>query len=465
MLKIHQIFILKFSLLFIGTILISSIISYISLKSIIIEHNKKHLQNAISLMSLSFSDMKNLDLLAHDVNEKTGLRVTVIDINGIVIAESNADKKSMDNHGQRYEVIEANSQEYSHIVRYSDTLKVDFLYVAKKLSYQGENFYVRLSMSLAAIMDNFYTLWSKLTFVFAVIIFSVFFIARRMSKKVVFDIEQITQYLNDISNKNYKAIIKTKYFHEFLQISLMLKNLVKKLDKRDKQKRKYTAKLRLMNKQRNDILSAISHEFKNPIASIIGYAQTIQDDSDMPEKIRDKFLGKISSNGEKISKMLDRLALSVKLENGDLQISKSEFDLNLLCHEVATNLNSKYQDREIIVEAEDGKIFADKTMIELVLINLVDNALKYSTSDVKIIFKDFKVSVEDNGIGIRKEHVERVTSKFYRVDKNSWDNSMGIGLAMVSYILKSLNSSLEIDSVFGKGSTFSFSVKEMNEEA
>jgi len=461
LLKIHQIFILKFVALFIGTIFVSSIISYIALKSIIIEHNKKHLENAISLTALNLKNTNSLDILAKDVNENTGLRVTIINNEGIVIAESNTDKSTMDNHGQRYEIIEASSKEYSHVVRYSNTLKVDFLYVAKKLSFENEDIYLRVSTSLASIMDNFYSLWSKLTFVLIIIVLGVFYIARVMSKKIVYDIEQITQYLNDISNKDYKAIIKTRYFHEFLQISLMLKNLVKKLDKRDKQKRKNIAKLRLMNKQRNDILSAISHEFKNPIASIIGYSQTIQDDADMPIKIREKFLAKITSNGEKISKMLDRLALSVKLENGDLNISTSKFDLKSLSQEVVANLKSKYKDREIEIEVDTKYILSDKTMIELVLINLIDNALKYSSSDVYISLKDDVIYVKDTGIGIRKEHVDRVTSKFYRVDKNSWDNSMGIGLAMVSYILKSLNSSLEIESVFEKGSTFSFSVKEM----
>jgi signal transduction histidine kinase len=71
------------------------------------------------------------------------------------------------------------------------------------------------------------------------------------------------------------------------------------------------------------------------------------------------------------------------------------------------------------------------------------------------------VSVRDTGIGIREEHLDKVTAKFYRVDKNSWDNSMGIGLAMVSYILKAHNSALIIHSTLAKGSTFSFSIKEM----
>ncbi|QOY52563.1 ATP-binding protein [Candidatus Sulfurimonas baltica] len=461
MLKIHQIFIIKFLVLFVGALLVTSLISYMALRSIIIEHNKNHLEHSIDLMELELDNIENLDKFVAKVHDKTSLRVTILNADGIVIAESNADKESMDNHGSRYEIIKANSNKYADITRYSKTLKVDFLYVAKKININSETIYIRLSMSLAQIMDDFYSLWIKLFFVFIGIILISTFISKKMSERVVYDISQITNYLDEISNKNYNATIKIEYFYEFLQVSLLLKNLVKKLAKNDKKKIKNIAKLRLINKQRNDILSALSHEFKNPIASIVGYAQTIREDADMPPKIRDKFLEKISSNGEKISKMLDRLALSVKLDNGDLAINNSEFDLRELCHEVSLNQSSKYKDRDIIVEADEAVVISDKTMLELVLINLVDNALKYSSGDVKIILKNEKISIQDSGIGIKEEHLDKVTSKFYRVDKNSWDNSMGIGLAMVSYILKSLNSHLEIDSEFAKGSVFSFNIKNM----
>ncbi|MCF6340098.1 MAG: ATP-binding protein [Sulfurimonas sp.] len=461
MLKIHQIFILKFLILFIGTLAVTAFVSYIALKTTIIEQNKQHLKNAIEFIEMELQSKDNLDELVSKVNDKTSLRVTIINSEGIVLAESNADKNSMDNHSNRYEILQSNNNKYGDITRYSKTLKVDFLYVAKRISYDTKSVYIRLSKSLSQVMDEFYTLWYRLFFVFLGIIFIATYLSRNMSQKIVYDIEQITSYLDEISNKNYKAVVKTKYFYEFLQISLLLKNLVKKLDKNDRKKIKNMARLRLINKQRNDILSALSHEFKNPVASIIGYAQTIQEDNDMPENIRNKFLSKISSNGNKISKMLDRLALSVKLENDDLDIKKSEFEIKKLCNEVASNLASKHKDREIIVEVDEAVILSDKTMMELVLINLVDNALKYSNNDVKITFKGKKISIIDSGIGIKKDDLDKVTSKFYRVDKNSWDNSMGIGLAMVSYILKSLETSLDIESEFTKGSKFSFSVKGM----
>ena len=461
MLKIHQIFIIKFLTLFVGALAVTSFISYISLKSSIVNHTKENLHDSIVFMEIDLKNIDNLDLYVADIHKRTGLRVTIIDNNGVVLAESNANKLRMENHSNRYEIMHANSEKFAYVTRYSKTIGTNFLYLATKSIYKGKHIYIRVSKNLSKVMNDFYSLWSKLAITFFIIILISFYISKMMSKKIVLDINEITNYLDEISNKNYNAIIKPRFFYEFLQISLLLKNLVKKLSNREKQKRKYTAKLRLMNKQRNDILSSISHEFKNPIASIMGYAQTLQEDEDIHPEIRDKFLEKITSNSEKISVMLDRLALSVKLENSDIELDETLFDLKLLCDEVVSNQLSKYKNRHIILNAKSCMIYADKTMIELVIVNLVDNALKYSDSEVEIILDDGTIFVKDKGIGIKEEHIEQVSGKFYRVQKNSWDNSMGIGLAMVSYVLKAHKTSLEIESVFGEGTTFSFSVKDM----
>ncbi|MCD6259617.1 MAG: sensor histidine kinase [Helicobacteraceae bacterium] len=464
MLKIHQVFITKFLLLFVGVFLGSVLISYIALKSIVINHNTNHLKSAIELIELELDRVQNLDIFAKKVHEVSNLRLTFIDTKGLVLAESNREKEEMDNHLLREEILNIKDQKYGTSIRYSNSVHEDFLYVVKLSSHKDQKIYLRLAMSLEQVMSDFYSLWSRLIFVFLFIVAIALYFTKAMSNRILYDIKQITSYLDEVSNKNYKAILKTKYFFEFLQISLILKNLVKKLSNRDKKKRKYTAKLRLINKQRNDILSAISHEFKNPIASIMGYAQTLLEDDNIKPEIRQKFLSKINANGEKISQMLDRLALSVKLENNDLDLKFSDFDLYALCNEVITNLKSKYKDREIELIGKKSMIHADKTMIELVLINLIDNALKYSQEDVKVEIQEEKIMVRDKGIGIKTEHLEQVTHKFYRVDKNTWDNSMGIGLAMVSYILKAHHTSLEIDSEFTKGSTFSFSISSMRKK-
>lgn len=459
MLKIHQIFQIKFFLFFVATIIVSLIISYVALKTITINHYVEYLSNIIKMTEMGLDKEKNLDNYVKILHEQTGLRFTIIDNNGVVISESNMDKNSMENHGNRYQIIQSNKIKYASSTRYSTTLKVDFLYVATKVLLKKKYIYIRVSVSLSKVMDNFYDLWSRLSVIFIIIALVAFYASIGMSKRVIYDIDQITNYLNDISNKNYKSVVKTKYFYEFLQISLMLKNLVKKLNNREKQKRKYTAKLRLMNKQRNDILSAISHEFKNPVAAIMGYAQTLEDDPDTNVQIRKKFLSRIISNTEKISLMLDRLALSVKFDNNDLEIKESTFDLKILCDDVVTNILSKYKGREVRVHVDTLTIKADRTMLELAIMNLLDNALKYSEVDVEIKVTNDILSVTDNGIGIKEDNIDKVTSKFYRVNKNSWDNSMGIGLAMVSHILKAHHTTLDIKSKYAQGSTFSFNIK------
>ncbi len=388
-------------------------------------------------------------------------RVTFVAEDGTVLADSNSDKFSMQNHANRYEIMQARRDGLGMDNRYSVTTHVHYLYVAKKILVDDEIIYIRLATPLNTIMSNFYTLWSRLIIIFVLFMIIGLVAAYQMSKRVRYDIEQIVQYLDEISNKNYKAIIKTEYFQEFLHIALNLKDLAKKLATRDKQKRKYTAKLRLVNKQRNDILSAISHEFKNPLASIMGYADTLLDDPNINPKIRVRFLEKILSNSRKIAYMIDRLSLSVKLENNDMSVHPMRFNLVDLIQDVILNLSSKYRDREIHFHGEECMVYADKDMLDHVLSNLVDNALKYSDDDVTISVIDNKLMVIDKGMGISKNDIDKVSSKFYRVQKNTWDNSMGLGLAIVSYILKLHDSELIIESKVGEGSLFGFSIKKM----
>lgn len=458
MLKIHQLFFLNVLGLFVAALITASLISYFTLKSMIIHDSENRLIENINLLEPLLTTTQDFDRFVAQAAGKTFLRVTVIDEDGEVIAESDADKTTMENHSGRIEIMHAMTQPYGVAVRYSNTVKTDFIYVAHKIVTPEKTFYIRLAMSLESVMEHFYTLWIQLVGAFGALVVIALIIAYKISKKTRYDIQQITHYLDQISAKNYRAVLKPEYFREFLQISILLKNLVKKLQNRDKQKRKHTAKLRLINKQQNDILSAISHEFKNPIAAIMGYTETLHDDPNLDPKIRAKFLDKILSNTHRVTLMLDRLALSVKLENNDLSIKPMNFDLSEVCHDSISILQAKYPDRSIRFEGKSKIVFADKTMLELVITNIIDNALKYSEEEVSIILTDTSVRISDKGIGIAPAELDKITSKFYRVQKNRWDNSMGLGLSIVSYILKLHDSELRIESTLGMGSTFSFSL-------
>ena len=122
------------------------------------------------------------------------------------------------------------------------------------------------------------------------------------------------------------------------------------------------------------------------------------------------------------------------------------------------NLAKKYRDRIILTECTPVLVHADRTTIEMVLINLVDNAMKYSESEVTVHLEGSRLVVIDRGMGIAEKELEKIGSKFYRVQKNTWDNSLGLGLAIVGYILKLHGTSLQIESRLGTGSRFGFDI-------
>ena len=128
----------------------------------------------------------------------------------------------------------------------------------------------------------------------------------------------------------------------------------------------------------------------------MGYTETLLGDMDLDKKISEKFLEKIYKNSQTISSMIDRLSLSLKLENDSLSPTLEEFSIMEAVEDAKTQLGHKYSKREISVQGENAIVNADKTMIKLVLVNLMDNALKYSEESiiVKIIPDGEDVKIE-----------------------------------------------------------------------
>ena len=291
-----------------------------------------------------------------------------------------------------------------------------------------------------------------LALAFALFMFAVARGAKRMQNELT----TINTYLNNLE-KIEKIDYKTHFFtQEFEEMNQNLIKVLKKSKKREDIKQRYNAKLKLKNRQRSDMLSAIAHEFRNPIASIMGYSQTLQDDPEIPEELREKFLGKIYNNGNKIESLLSRLIMWNKFESKETTLHKTTFEIHGLANEVKASLQEKYPDREIVIQGESFLVEADRTLMEVVLKNLMENALKYSKKMVEVTIEEGTVSVIDKGVGIGEKDLDKVTKKFYRSGTHSWDNSMGLGLSIVKTILSLHGSKLEIQSTKGEGSTFSF---------
>ncbi len=283
---------------------------------------------------------------------------------------------------------------------------------------------------------------------------SVYIGARRVKR----ELKIVEQYLfeqDDFDTHRNKAHFFTE---EFERINVGVISILRKIEKKEQKKRKQTAKIKLKNRQRSDMLSAIAHEFRNPIAAIMGYAQTLNDDQEIPPNLRQKFLSKIYNNGKKIEELLSRLLLWNRFESKEQKLQLSNVAIYPLIKEVISHLEDRYKNRSIEVEYSDLVIKADRALMEIAIQNLIENALKYSKERVEIKIENHRISIIDYGVGISAENIEKVTKKFFRAEEHTWDNSMGLGLAIVKQILKLHNTTLEIQSQEHRGSTFSFQI-------
>ncbi len=456
MLRFHQIVLRKFIIIFtILFFIVGSIVYYWS-KEFYINQTRDSLLSNIEIISFELNQDSNFNTLATKIKKNLNLRLTVISQEGEVIAESHKDKTKMDNHKDRSEIVQANKKSYGYKIRHSKTVDKNLLYIAKKFTLNNKNIFIRLSKELNSINEQIISLGLKIFGVLALFFIGVFFITYKISKQIEKETQKVVNFLTSLTKKKKNTYIKSDYSLEFSNITNLLTKVSQILVKKEKQKQKYTNKLRVSNKQKDDIISAISHEFKNPIAVINGYSQTLLDDEDINPNIRKKFLSKIHKNGTKLSDLIDTLRLSIKLESGQQSTSFITINLYEIVLDTVENIELNYPKKEVVIKGDKSvTIKADPALFSVVVSNLVENAFKYSEDKVLVSFDEKCLNVTDTGIGISSKNLENITAKFYRVHENSWNNSLGLGLFIVNNIINLHKFSLDIQSVENEGSTFS----------
>jgi len=455
LLKFNQLILRKFIFLFSILFIIIGAIIYYWTKEFYISQTKDALLNNIEIISFELKDKKELDQLAKKIKKNLNLRFTVISKDGVVIAESHKEKSKMDNHRNRVEILQADSEEFGYKIRHSHSINRDFLYIAKRYTLKDEILYIRLSKELSSINERILTLGAKIFTVLALFFMVLFFITYKISKEIEIETGKIVNFLTSLTKKNKNTYIDSQFSLEFYHITKLLTKVSQIIVKKEKQKSKYTNKLQIANQQKDDIISAISHEFKNPIAVINGYSQTLLEDEELNPNIRKKFLSKIYNNGLKLTNLIDTLRLSVKLDSGKQQINFMTLNLHDLIQEAVENIKINYPNREVEIQGKKNiSIKGDDSLLSIVILNLVENAFKYSQENVTVVISKQKVEIVDYGIGISKKNLENITNKFYRVHENSWNNSLGLGLFIVNNIINLHNFKLLIESKEHEGSTF-----------
>ncbi|EAH5538254.1 HAMP domain-containing histidine kinase, partial [Campylobacter coli] len=238
----------------------------------------------------------------------------------------------------------------------------------------------------------------------------------------------------------------------FKELNLLNKKLLKtkeKILKNTQKNKKQSDKISLKNTQLASVISAISHELKNPLSVIDLSLEMLKDENLKDEKLKNELLEKISRQSLKLNALTHKLNFVFNLNHEALQMQ--EFDLFTLCEKIVKNPGFE----RVILRGKSTRVKADEFLIEQVIINLLSNALKYSQKEVILIAQDQKISVLDFGKGIEKNQLKFITKKFYKIDTKS-NNSFGLGLFLVKKILSIHKSYLEISSTVSQGSKFSF---------
>jgi two-component system phosphate regulon sensor histidine kinase PhoR len=229
--------------------------------------------------------------------------------------------------------------------------------------------------------------------------------------------------------------------------------------------------LKRMENYRREFIGNVSHELKTPIFSVQGFTETLLDGAVDDPSVNRSFLKKIMRNVSRLNNLTRDLTAISRIETGELEMDMAPFDLGTLIEEVTESLEMKAAEKDIQLQSQvpSGLPTArgDRERLRQVLVNLVDNAIKYNKAGghVEVVARhrpddEIKISVVDDGIGVPADHIARLTERFYRVDKSRSRNQggTGLGLAIVKHILGAHERELMVVSRPGSGSTFGFTV-------
>ncbi|MEF3192428.1 MAG: hypothetical protein K6347_07820, partial [Campylobacterales bacterium] len=339
-LRLHHIFFLHLAA--IATFLFLAFLpaSYYLIRQSELSSMRKSIEEKIILVERTMQDARPWEI-ARALRESGDLRVTLIDENGTVIIETHSDVEKMENHLNRPEVMEAATSPFGSAVRWSAEQQRDYLYVCRRIdtAIQG---YLRVAKDLVLVDETIKRFWLTGAMLFGVAILLSLWATYHISRRVRLQVEELENYLGQLQAKNFRAPLKVGFAQEFVSIARKMLLLSRRLAKQEKTKTLYIARLKQKNRQITDIIDAISHEFKNPVAAIMGYCETLLSDKKIDEKIMSRFLEKIYLNSRTISEMIDRLSLSLKLENHTIELKTSAFEIEPLVQEVCSMLQQKY---------------------------------------------------------------------------------------------------------------------------
>ncbi|MDO8488514.1 MAG: ATP-binding protein [Candidatus Omnitrophota bacterium] len=223
--------------------------------------------------------------------------------------------------------------------------------------------------------------------------------------------------------------------------------------------------IRRLENMRRDFVANVSHELKTPLTSIKGFVETLLEGAIDDKENSVNFLKIINDHADRLSILINDLLDLSHIESKEIELKKDKFDLSVLINEIILGFNSQAKKTEIEISykiSRNLEIIADKSKIEQVFTNLIDNAIKYNKERglVNIYSEEsinkVKIIIEDSGSGIPAKDIPRIFERFYRVDKarSRELGGTGLGLSIVKHIIELHGGNVGVESTEGIGSKF-----------
>lgn len=261
------------------------------------------------------------------------------------------------------------------------------------------------------------------------------------------------------------------------QVTTDMGTLTKEVERFAASKKLEIESLKIREEYRKEFMGNVAHELKTPLFTTQGYIHTLLDGAMKDKSVRKKYLKRAAAAVERLVYLVSDLDMISKLEVGDLNLRYEYFDMVELVKGTFDLLEMKAAKKNITLAYDmpyNGPIMvnADRERIQQLLTNLIVNSIKYGkqdgTTEVSIenlIQNKVIVRVTDNGEGISTEHIPRLFERFYRVDKSGSrrEGGSGLGLSIVKHIIEAHDEKIYIESDFGVGSEFSFTLEKAEE--
>ena len=216
---------------------------------------------------------------------------------------------------------------------------------------------------------------------------------------------------------------------------------------------------------RKEFVANVTHEFKTPLTSILGFVETLEEGADEDREVRKKFLDIIAIETSRLSRLIEDVFILSDIESRKTQEVPESFDVGGALKKIIMSINpvAAAKGIEIVLEVQGSPVIkGNQDRFSQMMMNLIENAVKYSNEGKSILVKaeegleDISVSVKDQGIGIEEKEIPRLFERFYRVDKSRSKDmgGTGLGLSIVKHIASLFDAQIKVISEPGEGSTF-----------